>query len=1279
VGLAGSHDFGFDEDDVSNRDEPSEGSSVSPRQASDSHSDGEDPEAVAPQPFDQQRNPQTFQALHYSSGSSFHESDDDYTLKCSSPLAIVTGISQVGVAASHDFGFDENDVSNRGAPSKGSSASPRQTSGSHSDGEDPEAVAPQPSDLQDVNGGDAENTEFVEVQKKNTMEYEKSLKDQGSSDGVVNFPESLEQDEPQTKTDTIESNSPAGDRPARRRRAAGKGSAGRGKKASGRARGSGQHAGVDNESSSVELDSRSSRESKTSVRSRSTRKSKTSVRPRSSGKSKTSVRSRSSRKSASSNSVELSSPLATVAGISQVGLAGSHDFGFDEDDVSNRDGPSKGSSVSPPHASDNHSQSDGSTRSSFHGSEDDNTLEYSAPLARVAGSSQVGLAASHDFGFDDNDDDVSNKDISSKGSSVSPRQTSDSEDFTRTSSHGFEQDDALQLGGKSRHSYGSESIPKVSASSNFDGFGSIPKASASSHSDAFGSIPNASDSSDSGGFGSIPKASASSRSFGDPKSSSRSSRSSSRSSKHSFPLNDSGLSGAPPDRGSLQVSSHHSRSPSEYSRDSTYSSSRLGEDESLSKGSASRSASQQLIGDEEEFFPDILKQSDNAQNEFSNSREQSDDFGRDDDFFSGTAKSHASVDFSETSDQDSMDVDFDDDFFSKSSQQPSLNESFSQKSTSSHQSRVDETKQSKDNGVDKFDDSSYQSSHEQSSDHTSVDAPEPSNHNAMNAFDDSSSKASQQPSVFGSTSKRSKGHSSHDESEGAEQPSGFGSISKIRRSSVDASKSSLHEGINKFADASSSKSSLYLHTSGMSRSSMNESSESSMNDSIKELEDLFSSKSSKVSFADDYVSKKSKSSHRSSVKPGTSKSSSNARGGNPSQRHSKLSRELGMEDSASSSSRSSISKRSVPSSASSVKVYNSERSQSERSSTKGGRRPYSERSRVKSSVSSRKKSAKNKESSVAKSSRSSKPSICGMESFLPTILETAGVNLSDKMENVYSSVQNKGYLHAVDVAYEKLLGVRPRLNLFLSQPEWRHIHVLMLYARIFDCEMAATNVTQPIEFRIAIPEEIKIFEPLARILSGIGIVEDPALGVRYIPVARTLREEYRPHDPDDVTEFLEWTQYDWKDSWTSVEKGRADRRMAAIEKGMTIPEAPRTYDVAKLLEWENLALEKWLGWDDKLWLDYEQAAHVLMRRATFVGFPSEFIGTYAWLIPREEEDSGFVCRIPKASLPTDIWLISLLLDLSALPPSRTCTWYFRTTPTKKTSEMLDEYIGTSIK
>jgi hypothetical protein len=1146
----------------------------------------------------------------------------------------------------------------------------------------------------------------------------------------------MEQDETQTKTDTIGSNSPAGGRAARRRPTSGRGRAGGGKQSSGRARGSIQGAGVDNESFSVGSNSRSSR------------------------KSKTSVGPKSPRKSTSSNSVELSSPLARVAGISQLGLAASHDFGFDDDDVSNRDKSSQGSSVSPRQASD----SEEFTRSSSHGSEQDNTLEYSSPLARVAGISQVGLAASHDFGFDD--DYVSNRDKSSEGSSVSPRQASDGEEFKINSSHGSEQDEASQLGKKSTHTDGSQSIPKASASSNFDGFGSIPKASSSS------------------------------RSFGDS------------------------LSAASPGRGSIPVSSHNARSPSEYSRDITCSSSHLGEDESLSEGSRSSKrasadgstskyplGSQQLSGDDEDFFPDSPKQLDNAQDfEFSNSKQQFDDSGDGDDFFSGTAKPpsvdlSASIGFSKTSDQDSMDDDFDNVFFSKSSQQPNVNESVSQRSTSSHQSRVNETKQSEGNGLDEFDDSSSHSSYEQpiddasgskgfkSSDHSSVDEPDhdEQDHDAMNEFDDSSSKASEQPSVFGSISKRSKG-----------------------RSSVDESKSSQHEGINEFGDASFSRSSLYLQTNGMGQSRMNES-KSSKHGSIKEFEDLFSSKSSKVPLADDSVSNKSKSSGRPSFdepkssehedinaldggsssksslhfqtngtsrasinysaisefddffsskpsaqsgadgsasrksksssqqsaddskatsefddffsskssvhssadgsvsrkshssrtsasslnlqlhhnfrssqrssetddsnylltgsvneqpKPRTSKSSSSFMGRKPSQRHSKLSRDFGMKDD-SSSSRGSISKRSVSSSASSVNVYNSESSQSERS-------------RVKSSVSSRRKDTKKKGSSMAKSSRSSKPSILGMESFLPTILETAGVNLSKEKECVYSSVHNKGYLHAVDVAYEKLLGVRPRLNIFLSQAEWRHIHILMLYARIFDCEMAAANVTQPIEFRIAIPEEIKVFEPLARILSGIGIVDDPALGVRYIPVARTLREEYRPHDPDDVTEFLEWTQYDWKDSWTRVEEGRADRRMAAIEKGMIIPEAPRISDAAKLLEWEHLALQKWLGWDDKLWLDYEQAAHVLTRRATFVSFPTEFIGTYTWLIPREEEDSGFVCRIPKASLPADIWLISLLLDLSALPPSRTCTWYFRTTPTKKTSEMLDEYIGTSI-
>jgi hypothetical protein len=41
---------------------------------------------------------------------------------------------------------------------------------------------------EDANGGDAEYTKFLAVQNRNTMEYEKSLIDDGFSDGIVNFP-----------------------------------------------------------------------------------------------------------------------------------------------------------------------------------------------------------------------------------------------------------------------------------------------------------------------------------------------------------------------------------------------------------------------------------------------------------------------------------------------------------------------------------------------------------------------------------------------------------------------------------------------------------------------------------------------------------------------------------------------------------------------------------------------------------------------------------------------------------------------------------------------------------------------------------------------------------------------------------------------------------------------------------------------------------------------------------------------------------------------------------
>ena len=304
--------------------------------------------------------------------------------------------------------------------------------------------------------------------------------------------------------------------------------------------------------------------------------------------------------------------------------------------------------------------------------------------------------------------------------------------------------------------------------------------------------------------------------------------------------------------------------------------------------------------------------------------------------------------------------------------------------------------------------------------------------------------------------------------------------------------------------------------------------------------------------------------------------------------------------------------------------------------------------------------------------------------------------MSSDKEMIYSSVKCDAYLKAAELAYQKLLEVRPRLSFLFSLAEWRHIHALLLYARVWDCELAAAKLRRPTEFRIQVPKNIKILAPLAAVLRSIGIVEDDALGAMYIPVARKLQsnQKYRQPDPEDVTEFLEWTQYDWKGSWALVEAERKVRKFAAAEHQINPPDplepSERRGNVA---DWENQAVELWLRYDKDLWFSYQQASSILARRASFVDFPTSPMGSYAWLIPRQHDTSssddddrnnsrkpqGPACRMPRNNLPRDDWVIALLFDMSALPYERTCTWYHRIQAAKPAAEIMDHFIGSAIR
>jgi trimeric autotransporter adhesin len=309
-----------------------------------------------------------------------------------------------------------------------------------------------------------------------------------------------------------------------------------------------------------------------------------------------------------------------------------------------------------------------------------------------------------------------------------------------------------------------------------------------------------------------------------------------------------------------------------------------------------------------------------------------------------------------------------------------------------------------------------------------------------------------------------------------------------------------------------------------------------------------------------------------------------------------------------------------------------------------------------------------------------------------SLLKDVDVGLKKEMKVIHATVSSRQFQNVVILAYEKLCQVRPRLAFLFSEAEWLHVHCLLLYSRLFDCELHHHKIDLPKEFQIEIPEGIEVFEPIAAVLSSIGIVEDKDVGVTYVPVAKPYHGNvvYAPHDPEDVTEFLEWTQkeglgYDWNASWEKVERGRQERKEKASEQGVKLPMIESTVDSEKqeekLRDWNLLAVEKWLGWDDDLWNSYKQACHVLSRVAQFCRFPRDVkTGTYAWLLPCQENDeTGVIVRVPNANLSADTWMIALLFEFCAPPQMQTATWYIETNVLCDIFHVTSQFLESAIK
>ena len=308
-----------------------------------------------------------------------------------------------------------------------------------------------------------------------------------------------------------------------------------------------------------------------------------------------------------------------------------------------------------------------------------------------------------------------------------------------------------------------------------------------------------------------------------------------------------------------------------------------------------------------------------------------------------------------------------------------------------------------------------------------------------------------------------------------------------------------------------------------------------------------------------------------------------------------------------------------------------------------------------------------------------------------SLLKEVDRGLVVKNKEVHATVCCETYKKVVSLAYGKLSTVRPRIQYMMSEAEWIHVHALLLFSRLFECELHYHKITLPEEFQIEIPQDLLVLEPIACVLASLGIVNDDQNGVTYVPVAKPYNGEshYTPHNPEDVTEFLEWTVkgnlgYDWNASWEEVERGRDARKKLALENGIKLPEIDSQRDEEleqKLLDWNLLALEKWLGYDDELWFCYHQATHVLARVAEFTPNPRDLkTGSYAWLLPREESDEGeYFVRAPRPSLTADTWMIALIFDLCALPQKRTSTWYVESKVMKNIESVTEAFLEASFK
>jgi hypothetical protein len=164
------------------------------------------------------------------------------------------------------------------------------------------------------------------------------------------------------------------------------------------------------------------------------------------------------------------------------------------------------------------------------------------------------------------------------------------------------------------------------------------------------------------------------------------------------------------------------------------------------------------------------------------------------------------------------------------------------------------------------------------------------------------------------------------------------------------------------------------------------------------------------------------------------------------------------------------------------------------------------------------------------------------------VLEAAGLGISGRIEEVFSVPNSEKFFQFIDQCYDQLCAAKAELKFVLSRAEWRHIHALFFYGRLQNVEFEQTGKKQPAPTRIPLPYDVRVFQPIWAILADVGVVHDPDLHVRYIPVARMPRTEDQS-DAEDISELIECLQYHWVYSWDEAQKDRQIRINAAASTG----------------------------------------------------------------------------------------------------------------------------------